>query len=277
MESAPNQALDSRLKEVTDERLDALSREMNAVGISALQDVLSPADIAIAGDYVQRELDKHHRQHFIYAGRPWLDASPLATFGQSPHLRRILAGLYRRGTGKAAPDIDIVAALRVLSGDLGLKASNLFHYDTYVVTALLPLVIPNGPNEPRGDLVMYPNLRRVRSSSVINLAEKALVQNSLTRSVLAREMVQRALGARVLPLEPGNMYFFWGMRSLHANQACLPHSVRSTVLFHFANPHSGGTLDRLREWAHHRNSAPSERARVPVTQARSAFDDQTPE
>jgi hypothetical protein len=274
MESASDQALDSVLKQVTDERLDALSEEMDTVGISALRDVLSPTEIAMAGNYVQRELDKHERQHFIYAGRPWLDASPLATFGQSPHLRRILAGLYRRGTGRAAPDIDIVAALRVLSGDLGLKASNLFHYDTYVVTALLPLIIPNAPNEPRGDLVMYPNLRRMRSSSVINLAEKALVQNSLTRSVLARETVQRALGARILPLEPGNLYFFWGMRSLHANQACLPHSVRSTVLFHFANPHSGGTVDRLREWAHHRNSAPSERARVPLTQARNTFDDQ---
>jgi len=273
MESPPDQILDSRLKQVTDESLDALSREMDAVGISALHDVLSPVELAMASDYVQRELDKHQRQHFIYAGHPWLDASPLAAFGDSPDLRRILAGLYRRGTGRAVPDIDIVSALRVLSGDLGLKASNLFHYDTYVVTALLPLIIPNGPNEPRGDLVMYPNLRKIRSSSVINLAEKAVVQNSLVRRVLAAESVQRALGARVVPLEPGNMYFFWGMRSLHANQACLPHSVRSTVLFHFANPHSGGALDKLREWAHHRNSAPSDRVGRPVRETRKGSGD----
>jgi len=273
MESPPDQILDSRLKQVTDESLDALSREMDAVGISALHDVLSPVELAMASDYVQRELDKHQRQHFIYAGHPWLDASPLAAFGDSPDLRRILAGLYRRGTGRAVPDIDIVSALRVLSGDLGLKASNLFHYDTYVVTALLPLIIPNGPNEPRGDLVMYPNLRKIRSSSVINLVEKAVVQNSLVRRVLAAESVQRALGARVVPLKPGNMYFFWGMRSLHANQACLPHSVRSTVLFHFANPHSGGALDKLREWAHHRNSAPSDRVGRPVREVRNGSGD----
>ncbi|MEX3986200.1 hypothetical protein AB4Y45_45920 [Paraburkholderia sp. EG287A] len=43
-------------------------------------------------------------------------------------------------------------------------------------------------------------------------------------------------------LTPGNLYSFWGMRSLHANQACLPTSVRSTVLLHFGDPHEGSVF-----------------------------------
>lgn len=257
MEASVNQVSDSGLIRVTDAGLDALSLEMNATGVGTLHDVLSPDEISMSSAYIQRELDKHQRQLFIYAGHTWLGESPLAAFTESPDLLRILEGLYQRGTGRLAPDKTIVPALRVLSGDQGLKASNLFHYDTYVVTALLPLIIPDGLNEPRGDLVMYPNLRKIRSSSTVNLAEKAFMQNSVTRRAFASPAIQRALGARVVPLQPGNMYFFWGMRSLHANKACLPHSVRSTVLFHFVNPHSGGALDNIREWAHHRNSAPS--------------------
>lgn len=257
MEPSPNQVSDCGLRRVTDQGLDTLSLEMDATGVGTLRNVLSPDEIYMSSAYVQRELDKHQRQMFIYAGHTWLDESPLAAFTDSPELLRILDGLYQRGTGRQAAEKIIVPALRVLSGDLGLKASNLFHYDTYVVTALLPLTIPNYPNEPCGDLVMYPNLRKIRSSSMVNLAEKAFMQNSLTRRVLASPVVRRTFGARVVLLQPGNMYFFWGMRSLHANEACLPQSVRSTVLFHFVNPHSGGILDNFREWAHHRNSAPS--------------------
>jgi hypothetical protein len=255
VESLPEKAFN--MKRVTDDSIDTLCSEMNTIGFGTLHDVLSLAELETASSYIQHELEKHGRQHFIYAGHPWLNASPLAPFGNSPELRRILSGLYLRGMGRTAPSMDIEPALRVLSGELGLKASNLFHYDSYVITALLPLIIPNGVNEPRGDLVMYPNSRKVRTSSVINLVEKAFVQNSLTRKVLASSSVQRALGAQIVPLEPGNMYFFWGMRSLHANQACLPHSVRSTVLFHFVNPYSGDVLDKIRDWFHHANSSPA--------------------
>jgi hypothetical protein len=51
----------------------------------------------------------------------------------------------------------------------------------------------------------------------------------------------------ILPVErikmvPGNIYFFWGYRSIHANEACDPTKVRATALFHFANPHAGSNL-----------------------------------
>ena len=77
----------------------------------------------------------------------------------------------------------------------------------------------------------------MRRRAVVNIFEKALVESSAARRLWRSSWVQRLLEARVVPLEPGNIYYFWGMRSLHANQPCLPESVRSTALFHFSDPH----------------------------------------
>ncbi|MBC8752308.1 hypothetical protein F6X42_39575 [Paraburkholderia sp. WC7.3b] len=40
------------------------------------------------------------------------------------------------------------------------------------------------------------------------------------------------------------------MRSLHANQACLPSSVRCSVLLHFGDPHEGSVFKGLSQRLH---------------------------
>jgi hypothetical protein len=46
-------------------------------------------------------------------------------------------------------------------------------------------------------------------------------------------------------LVPGTIYFFWGYRSLHANQPCDPEFRRATALFHFGDPHARSFATRL--------------------------------
>jgi len=50
--------------------------------------------------------------------------------------------------------------------------------------------------------------------------------------------------------DTGDLYFFWGMRSLHANQACAPSSVRCTVLLHFGDPHENSVFKGLSQRLH---------------------------
>jgi len=99
--------------------------------------------------------------------------------------------------------------------------------------------------------VLFPNLRGIRSSALMNVAEKTLLQNPLAARLLATPAVQRRLAARVVPMEPGDVYLFWGYRSLHANRPCRPDWVRSTALFHFADPHAQSPLIRFIEKRHH--------------------------
>jgi hypothetical protein len=44
---------------------------------------------------------------------------------------------------------------------------------------------------------------------------------------------------------PGNLYLFWGYRSVHANQACDPDKIRATALFHFGDPRTNSRLRRF--------------------------------
>lgn len=230
--------------------VDALAHTMDASGVAVLRDAVPASMLAQTRRFIERELDQRGHQYFFLEGRDWIDASPLGAVARSYAFRRILTGLWERAMQRAAPEVDIRPSLRVLTGTVGLRHAGLFHYDSFVVTALVPLIIPEAPDEPHGDLVMFPNLRRVRRSVIVNILEKALVESGLGRAVWQMPIVQRQLYARTIPMQPGNIYFFWGMRSLHANEACLPDSVRSTALFHFGDPHAGGLLKRLSAWRH---------------------------
>ena len=91
---------------------------------------------------------------------------------------------------------------------------------------LVPLLIPDEPGEPHGDLVLFPNLRRIKRNALLNIGEKLLVENRLACLIWRMVAGQHLLGARVIKMEPGNLYFFCGMRSLHANRPCSLDRVR---------------------------------------------------
>ncbi|AXE99209.1 hypothetical protein CUJ88_12520 [Paraburkholderia hospita] len=171
-----------------------------------------------ARSYVKEQLEKHNGQYFSERGLEWTAESSLDAVFRSEAFHAVLKGLYEKAMGASPPSDRIIPVIRVLSGELGLRHSNLFHYDSYVVTALVPILIPTRPDELPGHLVMFPNLRNVRSRAVVNIIEKALVESSAARRLWRSSWVQRVLGARVVPLEPGNIYFFLG----HAIAACQP-------------------------------------------------------
>ncbi|MDE1180208.1 hypothetical protein [Paraburkholderia sp.] len=218
---------------------------MDASGVAVLEDVIPATMLAAAREYIAAELVLHDHQYFGLSGREWIAASPLDALSRSDAFREILCSLWERQMHNIAPADDVRASLRVLAGTVGMRHSNLFHYDSYVVTALVPLLIPDGPNDPRGELVVYPNLRNVRRLAIVNIIEKLIVESALACWLWRMPMIQRRLSARAVPMEPGHIYFFWGMRSLHANRACKPEHVRSTALFHFGDPHARSLLKRL--------------------------------
>jgi hypothetical protein len=232
-----SRSAEAPLQAVSRADVEELSSAMNGNGVGVLRQVISDSLLEQARSYVKQQLEKHNGRYFSLGGLEWIAESPLDAVFHSEGFRAVLKGLYEKAMGSSPPSDRITPLIRVLSGTLGLRHSNLFHYDSYVVTALVPILIPTRPDELPGHLVMFPNLRNVRSHAVVNIIEKALVESGAGRRLWSSRWVQRVLGARVVSLEPGNIYFFWGMRSLHANQPCLPESVRSTALFHFGDPH----------------------------------------
>jgi hypothetical protein len=134
--------------------------------------------------------------------------------------------------------------LRCVQGDSGRRESNCFHYDASLVTVLLPIEIPQ-QGVDCGDLIIFPNLRRVRSNVLFNVLEKALLQNALSRKLISAAIRRKLLQPKKLQLVPGNLYLFWGYRTLHANESCDPANRRATAIFHYGDPHAGSLATRL--------------------------------
>jgi hypothetical protein len=88
-----------------------------------------------------------------------------------------------------------------------------------------------------GDLLMLPNTRGIRSTYLFNVIDKLILDNKLSQILLKKLTMKGWLPITRIKMVPGTMYFFWGYRTIHTNEPCDPDKVRSTALFHYANPH----------------------------------------
>jgi hypothetical protein len=101
---------------------------------------------------------------------------------------------------------------------------------------LVPLFIPSAGAGMSGELVVFPNRRPFRRSAIVNVFEKVFAQNRFYRKRIIRNF-NRAPEKYSVQLIPGNVYLFWGYRTLHGNLRCAPDTVRATLLLHYGNPH----------------------------------------
>jgi hypothetical protein len=248
-----NRSFDAELR---DQAIEALDQQ----GVFVLDDVISPALIAQAQQFVQAQLELHGRRYFsLY--NPWkLPGSPLHAVGGNPDVVKFLSDLAVVGCNEdAVKDFELYNVLRVLTGAKGLDHSFDFHYDGTVITMLMPIFIPDGPPHESGDLAVYPNRRPMRDSALFNVVEKAFIQNKFTQSYFVKNVTSHNTEAQIIRLKPGSLYFFWGYRTLHANFPCLPENLRATALFFFGDPHPTSWLTKgalaFRKWRETRNLA----------------------
>lgn len=234
----------SHLFSLDDTTSNRLAVDMNDQGYAVLEKALAPDVLQELRTYVDEQAARHNNQYFAYHGHGPLAGSRLAATAMSAEFRQHLARLHQQGHGRTAPSEQIFPVLRCVQGHSGLKESNAFHFDATLLTMLVPIFIPD-TGKDRGDLVLFPNLRRVRGSVLVNAVEKAFYQNPLCRRLMGFCIERGWLKPQLLRMVPGNVYFFWGYRSLHANQPCNPAHRRATALFHYGDPHAGSLTTRL--------------------------------
>jgi len=166
----------------------------------------------------------------------------LGELPRSDAFKNVCRRLYELGTGKTAPEVSFYQIFRCLRGATGQSHSNRFHYDSYVLTVLLPVAIPT--TGLRGDLVAIPNVRRVRRLYLSNVLDKVFVDDKIAQIFfrLAEHHLPKTV---VIKMQPGDMYFFWGYRSVHTNKPCDPDRLRATALFHYGDPHQNSRTRAL--------------------------------
>ena len=225
-----------------DAEIRTLAHDIDEKGIACLQNYVSPAELGVMRAFVAAAIEKADGGYIGFKGPEQVAGSLLDDLAYCPCFRRIMRGIYEAGTGKPAPDQDYYQILRCLTGrDVGAHSMR-FHYDTYILTALLPIEMPT--EGLKGDLLVLPNRRSVRRTYASNLFDKLLLDNQFAQARLQRRARESdASVLRITPI-PGNMYFFWGYRSIHTNEACDPDKVRATTLYHYVDPHVASTLKK---------------------------------
>jgi hypothetical protein len=209
--------------------------QLNREGFACLPNYLRNEDLARMQSFVKFVVDRASEKTVHLKSPESFSGSGLEELVDSPGFGKLLHDLYEHGTGRPAIKQDFYQVLRCLSGNSGQKHSLTFHYDSYVVTALVPIEIPS-QGRP-GDLLIYPNVRKVRSNYLFNIVDKVLLLNPLTQTILRSCIHSKRLSPVRIKMVPGNLYLFWGYRSVHTNEPCDPGAIRATALFHYANPH----------------------------------------
>jgi hypothetical protein len=221
----------------------SIVRQIDADGFAAVEGFVDPADLAAAQQFVRQKVAANGGNYLDFKGADQLGGTFLKALPSDPGFVDLCHCIYERSTGEPAPEADFYQVLRCLSGSLARANSLNFHYDSYVLTALIPIIMPD--HGKPGDLLIIPNVRRVRSSYVGNMIDKVMLDNPLSQRVLRGLYARNSRFIRHIRLVPGTLYLFYGYRTIHTNEECDPDAIRSTALFHYADPHADSGLKNL--------------------------------
>ncbi|GGD96495.1 hypothetical protein GCM10011390_14120 [Aureimonas endophytica] len=213
---------------------------MDGRGFACVEGFLSDVELAWAKAFVASAINKAGGTYVGFVGKSAVAGSGLDRLAEDAGFQSIFTRLYRHAVKRPPPPIEFYQLLRCLTGTAAADHSLNFHYDSYVITGLIPIEIPT--EGQTGDFLMVPNTRPIRTSYAANLADKMLVDNRLSQLVLRRLRLRAQGPVTRIKMVPGNLYFFWGYRSIHTNEPCDPDKVRATAVFHYANPHAGSGL-----------------------------------
>jgi hypothetical protein len=227
---------------VSDQTVRGLVAEVEQTGFAVLPEFISPETLRKLQEFVVATVQAAGGEYTVLNGKGAVAGTLLAELPDHPAFRSLARRIYEVATSSAAPDQSIYQVLRCLAGETGRKESFTFHFDSYVVTMLLPILIPTVGR--RGHLVMAPNLRPIRSSYVWNLRDKIFIDNGLTQFALRHLYQSSVLKMKRVELTPGNLYIFWGYRTLHMNEPCEIENIRATAILHFGDPHGDSPLRR---------------------------------
>lgn len=245
---------------VADSEVERVAVEIDQKGYGCLVDYVTAEEIATARALATTAVDAAGGEYVCFTGSRSVAGTVLAELPRAASFRRTCERLYTLGTGDTAPDEEFYQIFRCLKGSSGLKHANRFHYDSYVLTALLPVALPD--TEPAGNLVMLPNRRPIRRHYPANAFDKILADNTFAQASFRRAVERNSPKTTAINLRPGTMYFFWGYRSVHTNQPSDPCKLRATALFHLGDPHRDSRTRALFRRLHGRLRGAQSRAAV---------------
>jgi hypothetical protein len=221
-----------------------IAAQLDETGVVCLENAVSEEWLAHArADVQDRLLNYGVHDHFIRSPKGE-EHSAAESFINSSSVLSLLTDIVRARFPEGPADLELTgSALRVIAGPRGEGDAFWFHYDASVVTMVVPIFLPDAERGNSGELVGLFNKRPFRRFVLANVVDKVVGQSQFYRRHILRRLDDSDYLQRV-DMEVGNLYLFWGYRSLHGNMPCESGALRATLLLHFGRPH--GSSDALK-------------------------------
>jgi hypothetical protein len=229
------------VSELSDAEICRIALEVNHDGFATIQNfVTSGFDVMRA--FVLDTIVANGDEYTCLTGINALANTPFAIVAQNESFIQLLKRVHEVGLGQPPPRQPVYPVLRCLKGASGLRHSLNFHYDSYAVTALLPVFIPT--TGIAGDLMMLKRRRGIRRHYVHNVVDKFCLDNPFMQNIPRHRYETNSRTLLRVKIVPGNLYLFWGYQTVHANEKCDVNQLRATALYHYGNPHADSFLRR---------------------------------
>ncbi len=187
-------------------------------------DVLNASSIKQLGDGFHVDHDEHRR-----------------LFESTSEIQNVL-GYFKERVSAQKIAWNQILVCRVVEG--GSKEKYRTHLDSHVYTIVVPLLIPEGNGENRGQLYVIPNYRKQPKSEISNFFTKLVAGKY--RGSANYHRVKKLPTYQEIDLKFGQFLVFNGMRCLHGNKANDAVAKRITLISHFADPFPVGIGSFLR-------------------------------
>jgi hypothetical protein len=235
---------------IADDEARRIAAEISLRGYGTLPDCISEYEIQSLRAVAEASVQKSGGEYTHFVGLSAFAGTVLSALAESAPFNDLCRRLYEFATGQAGSPMAFHLVFRCLQGITGQRHSYRFHYDSHIVTALLPVVIPD--EIPNGNLLIIPFSRSLRRFYVSNLVDKIIVRNVIAQTIFRVCAHRGKMGFVSVRMRPGSIYFFLGYQSIHTNEPCKPDRLRATALFHYGDPHINSPISLLTKGLMHK-------------------------
>jgi hypothetical protein len=221
-----------------------LADQLDNDGVVKLRDVISSEWLEALRVSVADHIANHGDGDFLIAQAHHEIGSPAHQLVSDPALQQLLRETAKLRLPKAVAAQPIHCNIPVRAGTGRQYRSHLFHYDTSILTMLVPIYIPRAALGSCGELAAFGNKRPFRRSVASHLVDLILTYNSMYRRRVAKAVLD-APEKHIVDFEPGDACIFWGYRTYHGNLTCAPGQLRASLVLQYGQVHSDSRAMRV--------------------------------
>ncbi|MET0587121.1 MAG: hypothetical protein ABWZ75_01250 [Novosphingobium sp.] len=216
-------------------QIAAMAAQIDTAGYCRIDGFVSSDELESLARIGEAAVQRNGGEYVALTGLEGFAGSVWEMFSASPALRHVCEQLYRHFTGAPAKSSGFHQVFRCLKGKSVKGHSLYFHFDSYVITILVPILIPQ--TRLSGELILFPARRPIRKSWWRNVLDKLVMELPTSQLFYRLRADARQSPAVSVALAPGSAIVFCGYRSLHTNSRPDPDLLRVTGLLHYGNPH----------------------------------------